>query len=234
MKRQAFTLIELLVVISIIALLISILLPALRQARQTALTAECASNHRQAGFALSLYAQDHNSYLPQGNSGPPTYSLWHVKLNPYVSSLGGNAYEVLRCSLVESHVVPGDLDSATLISMGMNILLNADASNGGWYPPWDFWRKLDDLKSPSAVIVAADCSKRDAAPLISPYGPYYTHTLLPKDGFDPYVTSAGQVDHRHSDAANVLYGDMHVSTGQVPDNDNNGDNRRAWWGQATP
>ncbi|MHB1768163.1 MAG: type II secretion system protein [Phycisphaerae bacterium] len=59
-----FTLIELLVVISIIALLISMLLPALAQARSLALQIECASNMRQDGIAMSEYANEYRGMYP--------------------------------------------------------------------------------------------------------------------------------------------------------------------------
>ena len=61
--RKAFTLIELLVVISIIALLIGILLPALGAARKTAENIQCGSNQRQLGVAAYVYMTDSKDYL---------------------------------------------------------------------------------------------------------------------------------------------------------------------------
>src|SRR5271168_3611875 len=64
--RKAFTLVELLVVIGIIALLISVLLPALNRAREQANMIACSSNLRQIGQMCQIYTAENNGYLPYG------------------------------------------------------------------------------------------------------------------------------------------------------------------------
>ena len=86
--RRAFTLIELLVVISIIALLIAILLPALGTARKTTRQIQCLSNARQLGFGLFAFAADNKQDMPTHDS----WSNWvgtAGDTNLYASNISG-------------------------------------------------------------------------------------------------------------------------------------------------
>lgn len=99
---RGFTLIELLVVISIIALLIAILLPALGAARKAAVNLKCLAQTKQHGLSLAMFAADHKSYVgmnlaersvPVGTAAPAAeqqlYDYWHYLYDPYMGANDG-------------------------------------------------------------------------------------------------------------------------------------------------
>ncbi len=83
---KEFTLIELLVVIAIIAILASMLLPALKNAKEMAVKSLCMSNMRQIGMAANLYANDYNGNIPEkhANAAEALYGnyLWRGVVTP--------------------------------------------------------------------------------------------------------------------------------------------------------
>lgn len=85
---RGFTLIEILVAISIIALLISILIPSLAKARDAGRAAVCLSNLKQLGYAANLYANENNGFVPREGVDNPTRERppWAVALRPYIDS----------------------------------------------------------------------------------------------------------------------------------------------------
>lgn len=94
---RAFTLIELLVVIGIIAILVSLLLPAFRMAREQSYTVRCLSNQRQLGLAWSMYANDYDQCIPgprwwrRWSGGGPANEFW---MSAIQGQTGGRAYVV--------------------------------------------------------------------------------------------------------------------------------------------
>ena len=95
--HMAFTLVELLVVISIIAVLVAILLPALNKAREQAKLVSCMSNVRQVGLACITYAADNEGWYPEnpGQTGYASPHWWRNgegidlvdRLSPYIGDL---------------------------------------------------------------------------------------------------------------------------------------------------
>lgn len=84
--RKAFTLIELLVVISIIALLIAILLPALGAARESARSAQCLSRVRQLAIAATAYSVDNKDQFPPNNRKLGSTNVWFTYIVGYLPS----------------------------------------------------------------------------------------------------------------------------------------------------
>lgn len=87
-KRCAFTLIELLVVIAIIALLLAIIMPALRSSKMAAKRLVSSSNMRQIGIAVSLYADDNKGFFPlTTHTTADLEKTWIYTLESYLSDV---------------------------------------------------------------------------------------------------------------------------------------------------
>jgi prepilin-type N-terminal cleavage/methylation domain-containing protein/prepilin-type processing-associated H-X9-DG protein len=117
--QKPFTLIELLVVVAIIGILASFLLPVLGKSRKTARIAVCTSNQKQINYALVMFTDDNDAYLPRnisdvtwddqlsGYDGRPT--LTPAEQSPgglAKSTFGDNYAELYRCPLYEEVTTP--------------------------------------------------------------------------------------------------------------------------------
>ena len=136
--RKLFTLIELLVVIAIIAILASMLLPALSKARDQAKKTQCSGNLRQLGMAGQLYAGGYNDYwvpISAGSNG----KAWYQNL-AYRKALGGIVYENAAINHCDERIAPNMLcpmsraalrvgDSAKYQHLEASYGLNMDAHN---------------------------------------------------------------------------------------------------------
>jgi prepilin-type N-terminal cleavage/methylation domain-containing protein len=118
-RRQGFTLVELLVVIGIIAVLISILLPALNAAREQARRVQCLSNVRQLTMAWLLYANNNKGRLCSSNTQnafSATPNEWQANGSNFAFTLGGikPPYPEVFWSWVAAGAVSADVQHGML------------------------------------------------------------------------------------------------------------------------
>jgi prepilin-type N-terminal cleavage/methylation domain-containing protein/prepilin-type processing-associated H-X9-DG protein len=196
--RVGFTLIELLVVISIIALLVAILLPALGSARKAAQLTACASNVRQIGLALSMYAMDNNRHMPvviHGGGQPwANMGIWVDYSSTY------NGYRSLGMLYNQEYLkgwnalyCPSQREARYMASDYVNFPQRNDGANNSRcsYNMMEYWTSANGWHTP----------------LIDEY----EKKGILWDVFSAVETTGNLA---HADKWNVLYGDGHVKVFQ--------------------
>ena len=149
--RAGFSIVELLVVIAIIGMLVSLLIPAVQAARESARSINCCSNLRELGLGAQMHVAVFGKYPQAYDAGTGKKLRWMDLLKPYIPK----SCAVFRCPTDPDQKVYA-YDSEIILSYGINLWRipgYTDNAHYFWYPV-----SRDDVHRTSGLILFADCT----------------------------------------------------------------------------
>ncbi len=208
-RSRAFTLIELLVVVAIIAILASMLLPALSKARDKARQAVCQNLLKQQGQGWHLYCDDFDGYFPEVTAPNPFWS-WPNLVKPYLggkydtTTVDAKIRENSKLYLCPQDETPlklaGPWPGPVLPYVYTMVSYAADQSMCDWtFTP----RKIDAVPNTSNTLMLTDAN-------YFRFAGYEGNAATGHWLYDSFTKLDDVAESRHSGGVNVLFVDGHV------------------------